>query len=175
MDNWIVPSWQWIRVDVSKDSSWCIVILAKVNGGNVSILVSLGHSARCLKLTSTVVGNVVGNGVDALIVLDVLGASDLFDGVHVGTRLGESDVVEYSIATKKSAGTSGVAGGSLRHWAGWVEACHLKDKDVRSIALVFRAVRQEVVDQALGKAAACSVVGACRACSACGACCANVT
>ena len=149
-------------------------MLAKVNGSNVSVLVSLGHSTCCLKLASTVVSNVIGNGVDALIVLDVLGAGNLFDGVHVGARLSERNVAEYSVATEKPACTSSIAGRSLRHGAGWIKACHLKDKDVRSVALVFRAVRQEVVDQALGKAAACSVVCACRACSACGACCANV-
>ena len=129
--------WQWIRIDVSKDGTCCIVILAKVNGSNVSVLVSLGHSTCCLKLASTVVSNVIGNGVDALIVLDVLGAGNLFDGVHVGARLSERNVAEYSVAAKKPACTSGIASRSLRHWARWVEACHLKDKDIRGIALVF--------------------------------------
>ena len=56
-----------------------------------------------------------------MIVLDVLGAGNLFDGVHVGARLSERNVAEYGVATEKPACTSGIAGRSLRHGAGWIK------------------------------------------------------
>ena len=139
-----------------------IVILAKVNDSNGTVRSSLAQSALCLQLAGAIVGDGVCEGVNALVVVDVLIALNLLDGVDVGTRLLKGDALELSVTSKNSTGTCGVSRGALRHWGRRIKTPKLKDKDVRSVSFVFGAILQEVIDEAINEAIAETVIASTR-------------